>query len=157
MEQNIEQEGMTRDIEQAKELAQIAMCLQRRFLRRLSSGNPEQRISVTQFAVLSFLGAKGMCTMSEIARWMNHTMAAANGLVNRLCESGWTERSTLPDDRRCVGVRLTASGHEMVARVQQGVTDNILDIFRVICQEDREAWLRVYRKINEVCQQTYEL
>ncbi len=49
-------------------------------------------------------------TMSEVAERMDHSTAAATGLVDRLENLGYVERTHATNDRRKVLVRITPKG-----------------------------------------------
>ena len=69
--------------------------------KELQRGN----VSFPQYALLDFLAQKGELTMTEIAKKMDHTTAAATGLVDRLEKLGHVERCHAKSDRRKILVK----------------------------------------------------
>ncbi|MGH8045613.1 MAG: MarR family winged helix-turn-helix transcriptional regulator, partial [Chthoniobacterales bacterium] len=76
--------------------------MQRCFIARLSETLGDGQVSFAQFFMLSHITAQDGLNMSEIAERMNHTTAAATGLVDRLEKLGYVERSIALHDRRKV-------------------------------------------------------
>ena len=99
-------------------LADFILFSQREFLLNLSKELNRDNISFAQFFLLSFLSTSKEMTMTDIARKMGHSTAAATGLVDRLEKLGYMERTHAVDDRRKVMVKVTSSGLELVARLR---------------------------------------
>ena len=92
----------------AARLADIFIVLQRSFVLNLSKELVRGRLSFPQFLLLSFLAQEPEAlTMSEVARRMKHTTAAATGLVDRLEKLSLITRKQGPKDRRKVMVVIT--------------------------------------------------
>ena len=94
-------------------LADFILFSQREFLLNLSKDLGRGNVSFSQFYLLSYLSTSRELTMTDIARKMGHSTAAATGLVDRLEKLGYVERSHAADDRRKVMVRITAKGSDM--------------------------------------------
>ena len=136
------------------ELTDILLYLHRCFLnnltRELSGGN----VSFPQFFLLGALGGGQSLTMSQIAARMQHTTAAATGLVDRLGALGYLERAHATDDRRKVLVKITARGAALVAHIKDDMIHNLNTTMSHLTASDQRAWLRVYRKIHRVVVQS---
>src|SRR6201999_347495 len=91
-------------------LADFILFSQREFLLNLSKDLSRGNISFSQFYLLSYLSTSREMTMTDIARKMGHSTAAATGLVDRMEKLGYVERAHAADDRRKVMVRITAKG-----------------------------------------------
>src|SRR5438093_5611499 len=83
----------------AERLADILTVLQRRFLMNLSKELARGNVSFAQYFLLGFLSQREVLSMSEIAKKMGHTTAAATGLVDRLETLGYVKRAHSTDDR----------------------------------------------------------
>ncbi len=88
-------------------LADIVMSLQRCFVLRLSEQLGRGQVSFPQYFLLGHLFDGMPVTMSEVAERMDHSTAAATGLVDRLENLGYVERTHATNDRRKVLVRIT--------------------------------------------------
>jgi len=138
----------------AERLADIFIVLQRSFVLNLSKELVRGRLSFPQFLLLSFLAQeKEPMTMSETARLMKHTTAAATGLVDRLEKLGLITRKQGPKDRRKVMVLITEKGHAMVQEIRQDMIQNLLRLMEHLDESERATWLRIYEKIFPHCNQ----
>lgn len=136
----------------AERLADIFIVLQRSFVLNLSKELVRGRLSFPQFLLLSFLAQEPEAlTMTEVARRMKHTTAAATGLVDRLEKLGHITRKQGPSDRRKVMVVITDKGHAMVQEIRQDMIQNLLRLMEHLDEEERVAWLRIYEKIFPHC------
>ena len=136
----------------AERLADIFIVMQRSFVLNLSKELVRGRLSFPQFLLLSFLAQEQEpLTMSEVARRMKHTTAAATGLVDRLEKLSLITRKQGPKDRRKVMVIITEQGHAMVQEIRQDMVQNLLRLMEVLDENERTTWLRIYEKIFPHC------
>lgn len=82
-------------------------------------------ISMAQLNILYTLRRSSEMTMSHLADVLNVSLSNATGLIDRLEERGYIERTRVPEDRRIVMVHLTASGVGMIDE-QDAVADDLL-------------------------------
>ena len=126
----------------AERLADIFIVLQRSFVLNLSKELVRGRLSFPQFLLLSFLAQESdALTMTEVARRMKHTTAAATGLVDRLEKLGHITRKQGPTDRRKVMVVITEKGHAMVQEIRQDMIQNLLRLMEHLDETERVTWL----------------
>ena len=138
--------------EEAEELADIVMQMQRRFLLKLSEELGRGSVSFPQYFLLGYLDKQEVITMSGIASKMGHTTAAATGLVDRLEKLGYIQRSHAVDDRRKVMVRITKKGSGLVAGIRKDIVEKIMTLLREhLTEEEGRTWLQIYRKIDNYC------
>ena len=71
-------------------------------------------ISMAQLNIMVTLQRNGMMTMSGLADALGVSLSNATGLVDRIEERGFIERSRVPEDRRVVLVRVTEAGTRMI-------------------------------------------
>lgn len=136
----------------AERLADIFIVLQRSFVLNLSKELVRGRLSFPQFLLLSFLAQEPQpLTMTEVAKRMKHTTAAATGLVDRLEKLSLITRKQGPNDRRKVMVVITEKGHAMVQEIRQDMIQNLLRLMEHLDENERVTWLRIYEKIFPHC------
>lgn len=135
----------------AEELADILMVLQRCFLMNLSKELNRGKISFPQFFLLGYLSQRGKLSMSEIAQTMGHTTAAATGLVDRLERLRYVTRGHDRTDRRKVLVGITLRGSALVEGIRREMVDNLNQVMGTLEPDERDYWLRIYRKIYNFC------
>ncbi|MBV8820725.1 MAG: MarR family transcriptional regulator, partial [Acidobacteriaceae bacterium] len=126
---------------EVEELAEILLFFQRRFLTRLSSQLAPGSMSFAQFFLLTTLRHRVSLNMSEIAHRMGNTTAAATGLVDRLENLDYVERTHATDDRRKVLVRITDRGAELVAQIKEDMIQNLNALMTYLSAEEQAAWL----------------
>ncbi len=100
-------------------MAQLKCAMSERLLRL--------GISMAQLHILYTLHRSGVMPMSRLADVNNVSLSNATGLIDRLEERGYLERTRVPEDRRIVMVRLTEAGVQMLDE-QEAMTDGILRV-----------------------------
>lgn len=128
------------------------MFLQRSFMAQLCDELSRGQVSFPQFFLLGHIGSHASLSMSEIAGMMNHTTAAATGLVDRLENLGYVQRMHAQLDRRKVLVKITPLGAELVSRIREDVVGNLAKVMEQLLPEERTMWLQIYEKILAYCQ-----
>ena len=132
-------------------LADIMMTLQRCLMLRLSEELSRGQDSFPQFFLLGHISTHEFLSMSEIAEKMSHSTAAATGLVDRLENLGYVERSHAANDRRKVLVKITEKGGALVGKIRQDIVNNLSQIMDLLPLEEQKAWLSIYEKVHSYC------
>src|SRR5207247_6149745 len=115
-------------------------------------GTRAGNVSFPQFFLLAYLDRKEVLSMSEIAKKMAHTTAAASGLVARLENLRYVVRSAARDDRRKVMVCITAKGSTLVRSIREEMVGNLMKILNHLTPDETQAALQIYSKIYDYCQ-----
>ena len=136
----------------AERLSHIILEMQRCFVLYLCKELAPGNVSFPQFFLLAYLDRKEVLSMSEIAKKMGHTTAAASGLVARLENLRYVMRSAARDDRRKVMVCITPKGSALVRRIREEMLGNIMKILDHLTPDEQKAWLQIYSKIYDFCQ-----
>jgi len=136
----------------AERLSHIILEMQRCFLLHLCKELAPGNVSFPQFFLLAYLDRKELLSMSEIAKKMGHTTAAASGLVARLENLRYVMRSPARDDRRKVMVCITVKGSALVRRIHEEMVGNVMKILNHLTPDEQKAWLHIYSKIFDYCQ-----
>ena len=79
-----------------------------------------RQISSTHLHVLYVLVGGEAMTMSRLADQLDVSLPNVTGIVERMVERGLVERTHREDDRRIVGVRITAAGRAGARRDRHG-------------------------------------
>ena len=77
--------------------------------------------------------------MSDIAKKMGHSTAAATGLVDRLEKLSYVERVHAAEDRRKIMVRITSQGTELVSKMRGEIATNLSDVMAEMDEEEAET------------------
>jgi len=133
----------------SKLMPEIARGTLRREAVELSSGH----ITLPQFFILNMLEREDALRMTDIARILGVTTAAATGIVDRLVKSSYAVRVYDTRDRRIIKIRLSPKGRELVLRINKQKKHNIIEIFGRIPSEDRDSFLKILMRVHEIVTQ----
>lgn len=129
-----------------KLVPQIARKTIRREAGELASGH----ITLPQFLILNILEEDDELRMTDIARTLGVSTAAATGIVERMVKSGYARRRYEPSDRRIIKIKLNPKGRELVQRINKRKKQNIVEIFGKLSSQDRENFLKILMRIQEI-------
>lgn len=135
------------------ELARIATVLQRRFLLDLFKKTSAKRLSIPQYTLLGFLAAESGVPMGHLAKQMGHATSATTGLVDRLEAAGLVRRASVKGDRRQKLVEITPRGRDLVGKMQAELRHHLGGILARLDSPDQDAWVRIYRVMEEYCRE----
>ena len=128
-------------------LADFVLFTQRSCILNLSSELNRGKISFPQFFLLAYLSSEDYLTMSDIAKKMGHSTAAATGLVDRIEKLGYVERVHAAEDRRKIMVRITQKGMELVARMRREIASGLSDVMSEMDEEEADTVDHVNRAL----------
>lgn len=120
------------------------------FTRRHTDELFKGKITLPQFFILNLLDQEGESRMTDLARFLNVSTAAATGIVERLVKSGYVLRVYKPEDRRIIKIKLSARGLELLKKVKHQKRQMIIDIFGKISQPEREEYLKILTRIHDI-------
>ena len=129
-------------------LADFVIYTQRSCILNLSSELNKGNISFPQFFLLTYLSSEEYLTMSDIAKKMGHSTAAATGLVDRLEKLAYVERVHAAEDRRKIMVRITAKGVELVSKMRTEIATDLAGILASMDEDQAEAVEHTKRAIS---------
>jgi DNA-binding MarR family transcriptional regulator len=82
-------------------------------------------MSMAQLNIMYLLQRRGEMPMSRLAELLNVSLSNATGLIDRIEERGYVERTRVPEDRRIVLIRVTPEGERMLDEID-AVSDDLL-------------------------------
>jgi DNA-binding MarR family transcriptional regulator len=132
----------------ADRLADFVLFTQRSCILNLSSELNKGNVSFPQFFLLTYLSSEEYLTMSDIAKKMGHSTAAATGLVDRLEKLSYVERTHAAEDRRKIMVRITAKGVELVSKMRREIATDLAGILASMDEEESETVEHTKRAIR---------
>ena len=133
---------------EADRLADFVLFTQRSCILNLSTELNKGNVSFPQFFLLTYLSSEEYLTMSDIAKKMGHSTAAATGLVDRLEKLGYVERVHAAEDRRKIMVRITAKGVELVSKMRKEIATDLAGILAGMDEDQAEAVEHTKRAIS---------
>src|SRR6478752_3689403 len=102
----------------------------------------------TQRSCILNLSTEEYLTMSDIAKKMGHSTAAATGLVDRLEKLSYVERVHAAEDRRKIMVRITAKGVELVSKMRSEIANDLAGILAGMDEDQAETVEHTKRAIQ---------
>jgi len=132
----------------ADRLADFVLFTQRSCILNLSTELNKGNISFPQFFLLTYLSSEEYLTMSDIAKKMGHSTAAATGLVDRLEKLTYVERNHASEDRRKIMVRITAKGVELVSKMRSEIAIDLAGILAGMDEDQTESVEHTKRAIQ---------
>jgi DNA-binding MarR family transcriptional regulator len=124
---------------EADRLADFVLFTQRSCILNLSGELSKGNVSYPQFFLLAYLSCEEYLTMTDIAKKMGHSTAAATGLVDRLEKLSYVERVHAAEDRRKIMVRITQKGVELVSRMRREIASDLADMLSHMDQEESDT------------------
>lgn len=124
------------------------MFTQRSCILNLANELNRGNISFPQFFLLTYLSSEDYLTMSDIAKKMGHSTAAATGLVDRLEKLGYVERVHAAEDRRKIMVRITHKGTELVSLMRKEIASSLADVMADMDEEENETMEHARRAVS---------
>jgi DNA-binding MarR family transcriptional regulator len=119
----------------AGRLADFVLFTQRGCILNLSSELTRGNLSYSQFFLLTYLASEEYLTMTDIAKKMGHSTAAATGLVDRMAKFGYLERVHAMEDRRKIMVRITIKGMELVSHIRKEIATDLAGILATMDED----------------------
>ncbi len=132
----------------ADRLADFVLFTQRSCILNLSNELNKGNVSFPQFFLLAYLSSEEYLTMSDIAKKMGHSTAAATGLVDRLEKLAYVERVHAAEDRRKIMVRITTKGAELVSKMRKEIATDLAGILAGMDEDEAEAVEHTKRAIK---------
>lgn len=134
----------------ADRMTEIMPVLMKEFTKRLLKELSKCKVTIPQLFILEFLNREAELRMTDLAHFMNVTTAAMTGIVDRLVRDGYVGRNYDPEDRRIIKIKLTASGVDIIKKLNAQRHQMIVKTFGKISETDRRDYLRILMKIKDV-------
>ncbi|PWT72436.1 MAG: MarR family transcriptional regulator [Chloroflexi bacterium] len=94
-------------------------------------------LSVPQFRALAFLNTHPGVTLSDVAEHVGLTLPAASRMIDGLVARGYAERRLSSASRRCVELRLSPSGEEMLQITVRHAENALAGLLAPLAPEER--------------------
>jgi len=139
--------------EQADQLGRYWLEIAHRMLvRKLPEAISQEltsKLSSGQIRALVFLAESGELKIHELASVMSLDESTVTRLVDKLEANGVAERRRCESDRRSIGVAITESGQEVVARANEHRRAFMREVLAVLEPAERAEFLRLTGKAAE--------
>jgi DNA-binding MarR family transcriptional regulator len=98
-----------------------------------------QEVSIPQFRILVVLTSGGPTRVGTLAERMNALPSTFTRAIDRMVDGGWVERTTSPDSRREVLIRITPQGRAIVDEVTERRRAELSKILLRLSPEEQAA------------------
>ncbi|AHM64300.1 MarR family winged helix-turn-helix transcriptional regulator [Paenibacillus polymyxa] len=109
-----------------------------------------ENLGVSHILILSYLNSYGKCRPSDLARLLGLTPPTLTHLSGKLVKKELAVRVADEEDRRIVYLQITDAGVGMLNKAQEDGRQLRRELFENLTEEEREALLSVYEKLNKV-------
>lgn len=133
----------------ADKLNEIMPILIRHFARMQPSELFKGKVTLPQVLILQHLSSEDAFRMTDIAKFMKVSTAAATGLIDRLVKSGYVVRVFEEDDRRIIKIQITPKGLALMKKLAYQRRNMVIEVFRNISEQDREDYLRILSRVKD--------
>ena len=111
--------------------------------------------AVGHLGLLGFLAIKPF-TLSELARRSQVSSPTMSNTISVLAERGFVERVPDQADRRIVWVKITESGREALARIDQHMTHRIASLIEGLPPDKEEALINGLSVLRDIFEQSIQ-
>ena len=135
-------------LKEVNDLADFVLFAQRSCIFDLATELNKKNLNYPQFFLLTYLAGEDFLTMSDVAKKIGHSTAAATGLVDRLEAGGYVKREASKEDRRKMMVHITKKGVELVAGQRQSIVESLAESL-VEMEEDSQIFKRARKNLSK--------
>jgi len=107
-------------------------------------------LTPSQLHLLEALDGPDSLTVGRLAEAAGVTAPTATRMLDGLQRTGVVERSADPRDRRCVNVRLTRGGRELVSAKRAAVAAKRAELFARLVPAERADATRLLRRLADL-------
>jgi len=114
-------------------------------------------VSMAQFHIAVTLQRNGVTTMGRLADLLGVSLSNASGLIDRLEERGFVERTRVPEDRRIVMVRVTDAGTKLIEQ-NDALSDELMrDVLGRLSPDELPAIARATADVRAALEATNDV
>ncbi len=106
-------------------------------------------LSMAQINILYTLKRCGEMPMSRLAEMLNVSLSNATGLIDRIEERGFVERTRVPEDRRIVLIRVTPAGEQMLRELDVLSDELLRSVLGRLSRTELAALATAFASIRE--------
>lgn len=103
-----------------------------------------------QFDIVATLGNTAGMTATELGEKTLITKGTLTGVVDRLVDRGWVERTAHDSDRRCQIIRLTRAGEALFDKVFPAHMAHLATCFAGVSAAEHAGWQAALRTLEQV-------
>jgi len=116
----------------------------------------EIAISQAEAHVLSFLSARGPCSIADVHHSFGHRRSTLTSILNRLEDRGLIAREIHPDDRRSYLLRLTREGRPLASKARRTLERLEVEALTGVSEQQVAAFITVIEAIQTAAEEEAE-
>ncbi len=107
----------------------------------------DRQFTPTQFFAMARLRERGQLSQNRLGRLTAMDPATIQGVTRRLYDRGYIERTSDPNDRRRMVLKLTPEGHRTVERLLEGIEAVNGQILAPLAPDEQEQFRSLLKRI----------
>jgi MarR family 2-MHQ and catechol resistance regulon transcriptional repressor len=115
---------------------------------RINCHLKDYRLTASQFGVLEALYHLGPLHQHELAAKILKSSGNLTLVIDNLVKRGLVERERDEADRRCINIRLTEPGHQLISSIFPDHVGYVIDAISVLAPEEQHRLAALCRKLG---------
>lgn len=111
-------------------------------------------VSFAQCQALAAIRRAGKISLNDLAAGIGLDKSTVSRTVDNLVHNGMVGRDTVPGDRRCVTIRVTAKGNGAIREVEAGLSQCFEALYKSIDRSKRAPMIDSLRILLEAIEKT---
>ncbi len=107
----------------------------------------DRQFTPTQFFAMARLREHGQLSQNRLGRLTSMDPATIQGVTRRLYDRGYIERTSDPNDRRRMVLKLSSEGHRVVERLLEGIEAVNGQILAPLAPDEQEQFRSLLKRI----------
>ena len=107
----------------------------------------DRQFTPTQFFAMARLRERGQLSQNRLGRLTSMDPATIQGVTRRLYDRGYIERTSDPNDRRRMVLKLSSEGHRVVERLLEGIEAVNGQILAPLAPDEQEQFRSLLKRI----------
>ena len=108
----------------------------------------EHGLSIIGFQVLALLEMHEGMSMSRLAEELGVALPNATGIVTRMAERGFVDRTHDEADRRIVRIGLTDAGRQLIGEMEAGRRARMAHLIEILDERQQQRLLQTVRDLH---------
>lgn len=100
-----------------------------------------------QIIVIKLISHNNEMTISELCKEMSLAKGTVSGIISRLEQCGYLEKSKNEDDKRNTYIRFSPKGIEFAHQFRESIQESFDKIFKDCTQEEMDGFVKSLREI----------
>lgn len=131
----------------AVRISDLTPRLMRGMLRTEQIGCGDGEITINQLWALGYLQEHGESPVKAISKAVGLKLPATSGLIDRMVQAGFVQRTRSREDRRVVLVTPTTKGRKILKDMLEKKAKSLISLFSPLSPAERAQYLELLEKV----------